>query len=260
LRHSLRPNENLSVCFTQETDWQRALICNTVILGGISTPTATTGQYRNCVLVGSRATKVDHDADCLARVDLAEAGEKLDYVGLDSGLKPVKGGLLVDRGLNGYFEPVDNQTAKVYGGVDVVGCTRVRNGTIDIGAYEYDCSRDYADQVGKARKMPIVHMSAGVTTNDSGAVCLENLDVVKASVIMPGCYSIHVRVVGDGELTFFAGDAATKRVIGEQDGGVEVLIAAADEPVPVRFSFEGAGRAEILRIDCPRQGFMLIVR
>ena len=112
---------------------------------------------------------------------------------LDENYAPRKGSPLIDRGRNDLYAKFPVAVAEALAKTDLAGSQRVYNGTIDIGAYEYDWRGDFAKRL-KRSQVEVVSASADVVTN-----------VVRALTV-PSDASIEIdwRVKADGRHTFYA--------------------------------------------------------
>lgn len=204
--------------------------------------------YTSCIF-DSNAANVSEENRGAGSVLLPGAGSEIG--GLDAEGRPLKGSCVIDVGTNMTF------AADRYGTLDAGGGQRVYNGRVDIGAYEYDWRTDFAADIARG-KMKMTDASADVTESDDETVLLGNGDAVKLVWKDQGRKptdrffnfkvtdgTLAVRVNGEAVATF-AEDGEWKYADG----------AATDE---IEFSFEGAGRAELLRSKADI-GVLLIVR
>ena len=238
-----------------------ALIRNSVFLGGVHT--APAGCYEKCVFACNLqgGELVGADSACVIITNLSTSAERLAFAGLDANLKPVRGGLVVDRGINSHFRNEQGSVNCRFAELDVSGGQRFSNGVIDIGAYEYDWSADFGKMLlGDQRDMPVIYASADVTANSSGGVSLADGCVMKAECVRNrGYYSASVRVTGSGILRITVAENGEYVVTGS-DGMVPVRFHVAEVPTGVRFAFSGEGTAEISSFTCPEIGFRFMLR
>ena len=122
---------------------------------------------------------------------------------LDENYAPRKGSPLIDRGRNDLYATFPANVAEALAKTDLAGSQRVYNGSIDIGAFEYDWRRDFARRL-KGPQVSVVSASESVVTNG-----------VKALTV-PSDASIEIdwRVKADGQHTFYA--------VAEGEGSVSV--------------------------------------
>ena len=131
------------------------------------------------------------------------------------GCAPMKGSPLIDRGNAEYYAEFPAAVAEALAKTDFAGNQRVYNGSIDIGAYEYDWRDDFAKAL-KRSQVEVVSASAAVVTNGT------------RSLTVPSDASIEIdwSVKHDGQHTFY--------VVADGEGSVsvtcggETLAPAAD--------------------------------
>ncbi len=87
---------------------------------------------------------------------------------LDGDFVPMKGSPLIDRGKASYYNRFPAAFAETLKKLDLGAGQRIYNGTIDIGAFEYDWRGDYAKTLRMSR---VSVVSAGESvTNATGCV------------------------------------------------------------------------------------------
>lgn len=134
---------------------------------------------------------VDLGGNTLGVTSLADAG-------LDADLRPVKGGLTMDKG--------DNARVPAWIEHDFAGGQRVYNGNVDLGCYEYDWRGDYAADLGscasvEAAAPQVVETSGGKVLVKGGTLALAFDDTTGKAK-----YKVPFEVTGTGTLTLLAGD------------------------------------------------------
>ena len=113
------------------------------------------------------------------------------------------GSPLIDRGRNDLYATLPADVAEALAKTDFAGTQRIYNGTIDIGAFEYDWRDDFAKTL-KRSQVEVVSASAAVVTNGV------------RSLTVPSDASIEIdwSVKADGQHTFY--------VVAEGEGAVSV--------------------------------------
>ena len=111
---------------------------------------------------------------------------------LDENDAPRKGSPLVDKGNNDLYSTFPADVAAALAKLDIAAGQRIYNGSIDIGAYEYDWRDDFA-KVLKRSQVSVVLASEGVVTNG-----------VKALSVPSGAsVEIDWSIERDGQHTFY---------------------------------------------------------
>lgn len=113
--------------------------------------------------------------------------------------RPLAGSLAIDAGDNALLE--EDKTA----GVDLGRGARIYNGTVDVGAYEYDFRKDYAAAL-KCSRLEVTAVSPDVQMSGGGVHIGANAFLV-ASVIreLPNGATIRASVSGNGVLLIESG-------------------------------------------------------
>lgn len=202
----------------------RTNICecwNCAFLKGINSPTRTV--YHRCAFSAAPGADYVYDSDCfvLTKPELAALGD---------GGEPVEGSPLVDAGSNTYHRiELDIPFA-----TDVVGLSRVSNGRIDIGSFEFDWRPVFARTLSPFGAASVAEASSNVLlVAESDELSLEkgaSLTVDMEPVGTPARYRLFAEVLGGGVLTV-------------RDGETTVAsLTSADERKCIELTREGAVR------------------
>jgi len=134
---------------------------------------------------------------------------------LDEKYAPRKGSPLIDKGNNDLYSAFPADVAEALSKSDIASGQRIYNGTIDVGAYEYDWRDDFAKTL-KRSQVSVVSASEGVVTNGVKAL----------SVPSDASVEIDWSVARDGQHTFYAVASGAGSVSVTCDGAT--LTPAAD--------------------------------
>ena len=115
----------------------------------------------NCVFLGSMTGKTETAALYAGRCVNCKFMKNVSAMKLDGDLRPLADSPLVDAGDAALCEDLGN-------GTDLAGTPRVLNGTMDVGAYEFDWRPVYADALG--RKIVVTDVSPAVSNSTEGVV------------------------------------------------------------------------------------------
>jgi hypothetical protein len=143
------------------------------------------------------------------------------------------------------------------GDVDVLGNPRILNGSIDIGAVEYDWRGAFAGKLSKRFSMS--YASPSVTTNASGGLLIRDGNIA-GTAVSAGTYEFRFELAG-GNVAVYVGD----ELVGEctDDGAQTIRLKVSDVSDEIRFVFtpdvENSGYAAIRELACLR-GLVMSVR
>ena len=167
--------------------------------------------------------------------------------------RPLAGSGLIDAGSNETFAakfPADCQ------GLDWAGGQRIYNGTVDIGAGEFDYRPAFAKELAKRYLVvdtatPTVELGEedGLTMKDGDALDL------RWELILEGACSFKVTVTGEGVATVTVDGAD---VTPDADGVCAFAGTIGEHAVSI--SYVGEGTATVDSFACPRKGSILLVR
>ena len=194
---------------------------NCALLRGANSDTRTV--YHRCAFSADPGSKFELDPDCivLTTAELAALGD---------GSVPVEGSPLVDAGSNTYHRiELDIPFA-----TDVVGLSRVSNGRIDIGSFEFDWRPVLARTLSPFGAASVAEASSNVLlVAESDELSLEkgaSLTVDMEPVGTPARYRLFAEVLGGGVLTICDGETTV------------ASLTSADERKCIELTREGAVR------------------
>ena len=162
--------------------------------------------YENCAVINTTAlTDSDTDSFSLSKAEMK----------LDERYAPQLGSPLVDRGNGGYYTAFPAAVAEALSKADLSGGQRIYNGTVDIGAFEYDWRGDFASRISK-RNLTVVAADPGVVTNGTAAISIpsECSVTIDWDLLESGPYSFRVAATGAGVTVLRDGVAMS----GDADG------------------------------------------
>lgn len=139
-----------------------------------------------------------------------------DQMMLDENYAPKAGSPLVDRGRSDlYYAKFPEAVVEVLAKTDIAGTQRIYNGTVDIGAFEYDWRGDFASRISK-RNLTVVEADPGVVTNGTAAISIpsECSVTIDWDLLESGPYSFRVAATGAGVTVLRDGVAMS----GDADG------------------------------------------
>lgn len=141
-------------------------------------------------------------------------------------------------------------------GFDADRTARVKNGTIDIGAYEYDWRGDYTRALGQ-RNLAVYDVSRTGVVERDGVVTMTNGGVLYANLIGKGDagYVVRASISGSGVLIIKVNGVEVGRLT--SSGAVE--LAAARPFDTIEYDFLGEGSVALARLS-RNNGMCLIVR
>lgn len=128
---------------------------------------------------------------------------------LDENYAPRTGSPLIDRGRNDLYAKFPADVADTLAKTDFAGSQRVYNGTIDIGAFEYDWRDDFAKTL-KRSQVEVVSASATVVTNGTRSLTVPTDASIEIdwSVKADGQHSFYVVAEGEGSVSVTCGGEA----------------------------------------------------
>ena len=230
-------------------------VYNSIFTGGYVAPalytttSTSTGTYYNCVFTAPPDAKAWTNEAChvvtVAELDLDENGV------------PRKGSAAVDAGDYAWYASKLSEYPDLKDR-GLLGCQRVYNGAIDIGAGEFDWRDTYRDDLGKAKWLAVEAASSTVVETAGGAVRLADgseLTLKFTIARLDGEKFVDIPFVrsGAGTLTATLDGAAI-----EPKDGAFVLKATAAEQTLV-LSYSGEGYADFTKMR-RNSGIVLIVR
>ena len=171
-----------------------------------------------------------------------------------------------DGSLRGGSSLIDAGSNLLYrasgGGIDYAKGQRVYNGTIDIGAYEYDWRGEFARALQPSRWFTVVEAGANVT-EDAGGISLSGGDTVRVRWEWSNGslrdIAFEVAVSGEGVFSYSlsGGEPVT---VGCTGGKAEVVLKKVSAPMDLKMEFSGVGTALISSFMRGDNGVKLIVR
>jgi hypothetical protein len=153
---------------------------------------------------------------------------------VDAEGRPLAGSNVIDAGDNARLVPGLSAEKDLGGG------QRVYNGTVDIGAYEYDCRTDFSRKLLASGKLVVTSADADVTGTVSGVLMRDGSLAVRWNAGNAGC-SRHARfrVTGGGTLSVYA-EGVLLGTYDSGDGDVSLRIVPASAESLV-FAYAKAG-------------------
>ena len=230
--------------------WSAETVRNSVIL----CPSENKACYTRCVLLDKKSG-VDDENIGAGSVRMSAVAAKLDAEG-----RPLADSPLRDAGDNALYQ-CEGLGCTCF---DVFGKMRFSNGTIDLGACEYDASGDIAVALGRRSRLSLVpeEISAGAKVAEGG-IAMSGL-FQKLSATLTGTagttdeYELTVSVTDAGTLVVTYG-GETVGTVTAADGAQTYRIAAGSDPAKLEFAFSGTGTANIGRLKSTL-GLLLLFR
>ena len=166
-------------------------------------------------------------------------------LGLDSQLRPGAGSSLIDSGFNEYL-CIDSSDANY----DVAIAPRVMNGTVDVGAYEWDIRGDLKAVLGV--KVKSVDFVTSNVTASGGRIALSgDAESITATIRSAGDVMLGLSVDGGTATVLLNGIAV------EPTGGDYRFAVAPGDVLVVRH--DGAGTAYAGRLASTRGGIIIVM-
>jgi hypothetical protein len=163
-----------------------------------------------------------------------------------------------DNALHDKIHDVSNWAVKrLENKSDVMGRQRVYNGTVDVGAHEYDWRGDFAQKLLPNSRFSVAAATSGVTNAVDGIVLTSQAD--KVVLIWRGkCAGkamLSAEVDGEGELEV---KVAGTVVAADANGGYTFEVPTGETKIEV--SYAGTGCATLKSFAGPKKGTILVVR
>ena len=228
-------------------------------------PEGAAGRLVNTLVLGTQshgrqkaATNVVYVAG--ASVSATEAcnlqAKPLEDIKVDSAGRPLPGSCLIDAG--------DNVAASELGPRDADGGQRVFNGTVDIGACEFDWRPVYAATLNGEAACTVTEASPEVRNADGKVLVNGTLATTLAGATTTTVkYAVPISVTGDGSLEVFLNGESVGSYV-RADGAKTLAFKNRLAANALSFVYvptaDDVGCAEIGEIERNFRGLMLIVR
>ena len=176
---------------------------------------------------------------------------------MDSSYKPIATSEAVDAGVNANYS-LPAVLSRTYGDKDLAGAPRRMNGTIDIGAYEYDWRPAFGNALAKG--LVIDDMSSGVTTNETGLSMSPNDRIVLRfgrAFNEAGTYSFSASVADAGYLRVYDGGTNLVYEI-DSAAATDTYTVETKDPLSLTLVFRGSGTASLSNFKKPQRGTALL--
>ena len=167
-----------------------------------------------------------------------------------------EGSELVDAGSNLLYRAAA-------GNVDCAKGQRIYNGTIDIGAFEYDWRGEFAKALSPSRRFTVMEAGANVTKDAVGGISLTGGDTVCVEWAWSNGSSRDVmyEVSVSGEGVFAYSLSGGEPVVVDCTGGkTEVVLKNVSAPMDLKMEFSGGGTAVVSSFMRSDNGVMLFLR
>jgi hypothetical protein len=168
-----------------------------------------------------------------------------------------KGSPLVDIGSNELYR------TEMAGTGDLAKGQRIYNGTIDIGAFEYDWRGEFAEALSHSRRFTVVEATSNVTKDVAGGIAFSDGDTVSMEWTWSNGssrdVSFEVSVSGEGvfSYSFGGGEPVALDCTG---GKTEVVLKSVTSPMNLKMEFSGSGTALVSSFIRSDNGMKLILR
>ena len=166
------------------------------------------------------------------------------------------GSALIDAGSNLLYTAIGGE-------VDHAKGQRIYNGTIDIGAYEYDWRGEFAEALSHSRRFTVVEATSNVTKDVAGGIAFSDGDTVSMEWTWSNGssrdVSFEVSVSGEGvfSYSFGGGEPVALDCTG---GKTEVVLKSVTSPMNLKMEFSGSGTALVSSFIRSDNGMKLILR
>lgn len=166
------------------------------------------------------------------------------------------GSPLIDAGSNLLYTATGGE-------VDHAKRQRIYNGTIDIGAFEYDCRGEFARALSQSRRFTVVEASSDVTKDVAGGIAFSDGDTVSIEWSWPNGsvrdVTFELSVSGEGVFSYSlsGGEPVAVDCTG---GKTEVVLKGIPTPMSLKLEFSGSGTALVSSFKRSDIGMKLILR
>ena len=165
------------------------------------------------------------------------------------------GSALIDAGSNLLYSAISGE-------IDHAKGQRIYNGTIDIGAFEYDWRGEFAEALSRSRRFTVVEATSNVT-KDAGSIAFLDGETVSIEWSWSNGssrdVSFEVSVSGEGVFSYSLGGG--EPVALDCTGGkTEVVLKSVTSPMNLKMEFSGSGTALVSSFIRSDNGMKLVVR
>ena len=166
------------------------------------------------------------------------------------------GSPLIDAGSNLLYTATGGE-------VDHAKRQRIYNGTIDIGAFEYDCRGEFARALSQSRRFTVVEASSDVTKDVAGGIAFSDGDTVSIEWSWPNGsvrdVTFELSVSGEGVFSYSL-SGGEPVAVGCTGGKTEVVLKGIPSPMSLKLEFSGSGTALVSSFKRSDIGMKLILR
>ena len=165
------------------------------------------------------------------------------------------GSALIDAGSNLLYSAISGE-------IDHAKGQRIYNGTIDIGAFEYDWRGEFAEELSHSRRFTVVEATSNVT-KDAGSIAFLDGNTVSIEWSWPNGssrdVSFELSVSGEGVFSYSLGGGEPVAV--DCTGGkTAVVLKSVTSPMNLKMEFSGSGTALVSSFIRSDNGMKLVVR